>query len=251
MPRKFGQDRHKPPGEWVQTTMVEDVVGIPYRRGAARAFAKAVAKAERVGLAYGLRLEPEPENPVDPRRPLKWSGSPERRRWFSGAQIQQWHVGYLDAELAAELHEHLLSQGVEIAGELYSVYVAGRYIDIKLIVLAPPGHSHRARTERHPPEGDHIANVVANVKALKRDSRLDEATNILLAECNRQEADAVKHGWGVAPWYYEQLAIIYRKMGRFSDEVEILERYARQPKAPGAAPSKLAERLERARLRKR
>ena len=54
-------------------------------------------------------------------------------------------------------------------------------------------------------------------------------------------------GWGVAPWYYEQLAIIYRKMKNFQAEIDILERYKKQEKAPGIGPSKLAARLIKAR----
>ena len=40
-------------------------------------------------------------------------------------------------------------------------------------------------------------------------------------------------GWGVVPWYHEQLAIIYQKQERLDDEVAGLQRYAAQPKAPG------------------
>jgi hypothetical protein len=50
----------------------------------------------------------------------------------------------------------------------------------------------------------------------------------------------------VAPWYYEQLAILYRKEKQYQQEVAILERYASKPKAPGVGPEKLAARLEKA-----
>lgn len=55
-----------------------------------------------------------------------------------------------------------------------------------------------------------------------------------------------ENNWGVAPWYYEQLAIIYRKEKQYRKEVEILERYERQVKAPGAGAQKLANRLVKA-----
>jgi hypothetical protein len=61
------------------------------------------------------------------------------------------------------------------------------------------------------------------------------------------EAEAFQEGWGVAPWYYEQLAIIYRKRKDAMAEVEILERYASAPHAPGAGPEKLRQRLQKAR----
>lgn len=69
----------------------------------------------------------------------------------------------------------------------------------------------------------------------------------LFAYIEETEADAARNGWGVAPGWYERLAILYRKQKRYDDEVEILERYEAQPKAPGALPKKLAERLIKAR----
>ena len=61
------------------------------------------------------------------------------------------------------------------------------------------------------------------------------------------EKEAMRNNCGVAPWYYEQLAIVYRKIKRLDDEIQILERYESQPKAPGVSPEKLAERLKKAR----
>ncbi len=58
--------------------------------------------------------------------------------------------------------------------------------------------------------------------------------------------EAGEKGLSVAPWYDERLAVIHRRQNRLSDEMAILERYARQPKAPGAMPAKLSKRLERA-----
>jgi len=68
-----------------------------------------------------------------------------------------------------------------------------------------------------------------------------------LVDETEKEAKSQGEGWGVAPWYYEQLAILYRKEKQYDNEVEILERYERQPKAPGAGPEKLADRLMKAR----
>ena len=87
------------------------------------------------------------------------------------------------------------------------------------------------------------------MKQLRAENRSEEAEDLLLKLIGETEAEARAHGagWGVAPWYYEQLAILYRKEKRYSDEVQILERYQHQPKAPGVGPKKLAERLLRAR----
>ncbi len=99
-------------------------------------------------------------------------------------------------------------------------------------------------------DGVHYTDSVEKIKELKRLGRHDEAIELLLQTVNstEKESKAGGKGWGVAPWYYEQLAIIYRKEKRYAEEVSILERYEAQPKAPGVGPVKLAERLIRARL---
>lgn len=94
-------------------------------------------------------------------------------------------------------------------------------------------------------DGQHYTDSVEKVKQLKREGKHHDAINILLqaVDSTEKESEFAGEGWGVAPWYYEQLAIIYRKEKEYQKEVEILERYATQPKAPGAGPQKLAERL--------
>ena len=150
--RKFGKDRHRPPGEWVQTTELESVVGIQYRKAAAQAFANAVEQAERSGLSYGLQLELQPNHPQDANA-IAVYGVAECKRWLRGPLRREWLVGYLVREMAAEVHEELISKSVSIAAELYEIYEGdGGFIDIKYFVLAPPGHSasvrRRARTAR-------------------------------------------------------------------------------------------------------
>ena len=112
----------------------------------------------------------------------------------------------------------------------------------------------------------HYTDNVETIKQLKRDKKYDEAIEILLKCVDLTENESVKanskpvlddkfsflsegrtNQWGVAPWYYEQLAIIYRNQKKYADEVAILERYSKQPKAPGVGPQKLAERLVKAR----
>src|SRR4051794_3412785 len=88
-------------------------------------------------------------------------------------------------------------------------------------------------------EAARIDELVNRVKQLKRLGQPDEAEIVLLAEVQRWEAD----GTGVAPWYYEQLAVIYRKQGHIDDEIAILERFEGQPKLPGAGPEILRQRL--------
>lgn len=89
----------------------------------------------------------------------------------------------------------------------------------------------------------HYTEYVENVKELKRSGDLDKAEKLLLSLVNATEAESRAQGWDVAPWYYEQLAIVYRKRGDHQSEVEILERFSTRQHAPGDKPSKLMERL--------
>ena len=98
-------------------------------------------------------------------------------------------------------------------------------------------------------DGVHFTEHVDTIKSLKSALRNDEATTLLLKCVDATESESRIGGWGVAPWYYEQLAILYRKEKRIADEVSILERFEGQRKAPGALPPKLIDRLARARER--
>ena len=95
-------------------------------------------------------------------------------------------------------------------------------------------------------ESGRIERVVANVNQLKQERRFEEALTLLLGEMTLWERDSATGLGGVAPWYYEQAAIIYRKLGRYDDEIAVLERFAAQKHAPGVSPPRLLERLEKA-----
>jgi hypothetical protein len=97
--------------------------------------------------------------------------------------------------------------------------------------------------------GRHYTEYVEGVKALRRSGHEVEAERLLLELVDATEAEARAEKWGVAPWYYEQLAISYRKQGNPQGEVDILERYARQTSAPGSVPHELITRLEKAKAR--
>ena len=96
--------------------------------------------------------------------------------------------------------------------------------------------------------GVHYTGYVEQVRQLKREKKHQEAIEILLklVDATESESKIAGPGFGVAPWYYEQLAILYRKEKRYEDEVSILERYMAQTQAPGVGPNKLTDRLLRA-----
>lgn len=97
-------------------------------------------------------------------------------------------------------------------------------------------------------DGIHYVNYVETIKKLKRESRNVEAIQVLLKCVDATEAESAIADCGVAPWYYEQLAILYRKQKNYKNEVAILERYHGQLAAAGVGPEKLAERLKKARV---
>ena len=242
---KYGRDRHKPTGEWVQTTHIEKVTGVAYRKTEALAFAKAAKKAEQQGCIYGVRLELEPENPVDKNAIMVW-GVAENKGWL-GIKQAEWHIGYLSAALAAELHRDLLSLGRPIAAELYSIFEDGDFFDFNIIVLAPKGFgvASRDRAARKN-DGSHETPIEKSDRLIFEEN-FDEAINLLLDCCDQEEAHSRSTSQGVAPWCYESLAEVFRKMKLRDEEIAILERYKRQLKGPGAGPEKLAARLEKLR----
>jgi len=100
-------------------------------------------------------------------------------------------------------------------------------------------------------DGEHFTAYVDEVKQLKRAKRHEEAIALLLKLIAATEAESRDPGGAdrVAPWYYEQLAIIYRKERRFADEVAVLERYEDQCSQLGRSAGRLAARLTKARAK--
>ena len=90
--------------------------------------------------------------------------------------------------------------------------------------------------------GPHL--YVDKVLTLKRAGRLEEARLLLLELVDATEAESRATGEGVAPWFYEQLALIYRKQKDPVNEKRILVRFAKQVHAIGATPLTLLERLQ-------
>ena len=96
-------------------------------------------------------------------------------------------------------------------------------------------------------DGLHYTKYVDRVKQLKKQGELQDAELLLLRLVDATEEESRETEHDVAPGYYEQLAVIYRKNGDLPSELRILERYEGQRKAPGVGPAKLAERLKRVR----
>lgn len=111
------------------------------------------------------------------------------------------------------------------------------------------GASGTARSSAGDYLGKHYTEYVERVRELKRQGALNDAALVLRGLIDAVEAEAAVEGQGVAPWYYEQLAIVLRKQKDFEGEVETLERYAGLVQASGASTDKLLERLPKARAK--
>jgi len=97
------------------------------------------------------------------------------------------------------------------------------------------------------PMFEHYTDALGTIKALKRAGQDDELERVLVWCVESTEVESKAEGSGVAPYYYEGLAKLYRKQKDYQAEVRILERFARQTHAPGVKPEKLLKRLQRAR----
>lgn len=95
--------------------------------------------------------------------------------------------------------------------------------------------------------GRHYTEYVDQVKQLTREKRLKDAEQLLMSLVDATESEARQESTGVAPWYYEQLALIYRKDKDLIQELSILERFGSQRHSPGKKPETLMLRLEKVR----
>ncbi len=94
-------------------------------------------------------------------------------------------------------------------------------------------------------KGRHYSSYSEDIKDLIRDGNLEKA-EILLYHCvDATEAESKKEASGVAPFFYDKLALIYRKQNDLDKEYQILERYSKQQHAPGSMPQKLMDRFEK------
>lgn len=94
----------------------------------------------------------------------------------------------------------------------------------------------------------HFTDYVAEVKELRL-GRETDAERLLLELVDATGAEADDNASSVAPWYYEQLAISYRKRNDTSSELASLDRFATQRRSPGPSGSQLLGRLAKTRAR--
>jgi hypothetical protein len=196
--------------------------------------------------SFPVTLVREPDNPYDEHAVavistvgcVGYLSREDARRYGSTLQVLQ-RAGYNGASCRALLN------GGKRDRPNFGVTLCVAYPEDCELELGLRGTDEKPTAGRV--RGRHYTDYVEDVKSLRRNSQDEFAEHLLLELVNATEDESHARGTGVAPWYYEQLAIIYRKRKDPAAEVAILERYARQPSAPGARAAKLAERLAKAR----
>lgn len=81
-------------------------------------------------------------------------------------------------------------------------------------------------------QGRHYTTYVNEVKELKRAKSVHEEERLLWGLVEAVEAQAKVDGYTLGPFYYEELADIYRKRGDYSKEIDIWERYIENTPKP-------------------
>lgn len=209
-----------------------EVAGVSFQKEDAAAFASATGG--------WLELERDLGNKHD-RNAIKVIGC---NKGFFGTKRR--FIGYVPKEVSQAIVEGgYLGQ---IRPRLLKTYVGDRgFVEILFQVIGPKGKKYEFR-QTNVPKGNHYTDLTDRVEQLVQEKKYEDAIKLLLTLVDATEKEAKKAGEGVAPWYYEKLAVIYSKQKRYEDEVAILERFEGQPKSPGALPKKLTERLIKTRL---
>ncbi len=88
------------------------------------------------------------------------------------------------------------------------------------------------------------AELIKEIKAMKEQQKYAELEKLLIYCITTSEKAT---SFGASPWYYEQLADIYREQKAHKKEVIVLEKYLRKSKAPNHNRSNLYKRLDEAR----
>ncbi len=93
----------------------------------------------------------------------------------------------------------------------------------------------------------HIPNPAELIKEIKimKEQQMYPQLEKLLVHCITTSEEATI--FGASPWYYEQLADIYREQQKHKKEVMVLEQYLKKSKAPNHNRANLYKRLDEAR----
>ena len=195
------------------------------------------AEVRRMRVGETVRLVREPDNPHDENAVAVLSTRGIR-------------LGLLPVSVAAEVAVEM-DEGAVVDAHVYELLqprpefqFANVVLHVKISGAKITALSTFSVVKAPETQRNHL--LMNSLIRMKREDRLEDAERLLLEECDRQERESKETGLGVAAWFYEQLAVIYARQGRYAEELAILERYGRQVKEPGTGLRRLQARLERA-----
>jgi hypothetical protein len=224
-------DQPIPDGYRIYADRIE-VAGIANYRTDAESFISAGEK--------WVELQRDPQNAFD-RNAIKVIGC--KKGFFGTKRLM---LGYVPRDVARVMVESGVAEIIQ--ARLLKTYLGkGGFLEVLFQIVGPK--DSLSEPER-PDNKAHFTEHVPRIKWLESNGRSDEAIEVLLKLVDQVEKESRTRHTGVAPWYYEQLAIQYRRKKMFEEELAILERYEKQTKAPGALVKKLADRLAKIRAKR-
>jgi len=226
------QDQEIPSGYMIFEERLE-VAGIQFRKDDALSFSQNPD-------GCWLDFEREENNKYD-KNAIKVIGC---RKGFIG--IKRYFVGYVPKEISKIIIEGGY-WGV-VKPRLLKTYIGkGEYVEILFQLLGPKEKKHEytrvEEIETDTIQIDRFADYINKVDSLLQEKEINEAVNLLMKMVNATENEAKVNGRGVIPGPYSYLANIYHKEKKYIEERDVLERFDKQPKAPGSLPKYLAKRL--------
>jgi hypothetical protein len=233
-----------PPGIDAELVMDVHVAGISYEPNLTH------ARAFIAGHTRTLTLEREPTNRHD-RNAIAVIG-----HWTApNGGRHQGRLGYVPAETAAEIAE-AYPEG-PLGAKIWRLFrpsedkSPGIRMNIGCSMqVYENGQARQPRSERRgtyrTSDQRSLASVQDEIRALKSIGNWEEAERQLVQYIAIMEADVRTRPVLVIPWFYEQLAMLYRRRKVYQKEVALLEHFLQLPHERNATTQRLLERLPKA-----
>ena len=206
------------------------------------------------GNNRNIELLREPENSYD-KNAVKVIG-----HWVDSVGNQKsTQIGYLPAETALKISKDY--KNVKIGATIKALYVpiGSKNPGIRIDIWGPRAKKEdmvkndikfefiKSEHDSKPGyfQNKHYTEYVEIVKDLKRANEYEKAEKLLLILVKAVEAESKANKCVPATWYYEQLAIIYRKQELYDKEIVILEQHIKGNKWLKNEPTDFIKRLNK------
>ncbi len=236
-----------PPGIDAELAMDVAVAGISFQPALTH------ARAFIAGRGQTITLERDPSNRHD-RHAIKVIG-----HWIdSQGHAQQERLGWVPSDIAADIAREYPEGplGARITTLFHERPGMSPGIRMHIGYATETWEASHSRSEQHTKTDNRrtspsaqqrsLASVQEDIQSLKRIGNLEEAERLLRQYIVVMESDVQINHSIPRPWFYEQLAMIYRKRKQYHLECSILEQYAQQTPLVGTMPQPLAKRLQKA-----